>query len=69
MESHLLSERSRLKSVSSLTSNSCSDRSSSFPVFIIFLSMYSPAALPRFASAFTAEENDPFFKAASRKSS
>ena len=27
--------------------------------------MYSPAAFPLFASAFTAEENDPFFKAAS----
>jgi hypothetical protein len=29
--------------------------------------MYNPAAFPRFVSAFTAaEENDPFFKAASR---
>ena len=26
---------------------------------------YSPAAFPLFASAFTADENDPFFKAAS----
>jgi hypothetical protein len=35
------------------------------PVFIIFLSMYSPAALPRLASAFTAEEKEPLRKAAS----
>jgi hypothetical protein len=27
--------------------------------------MYNPAALPLFASAFTAEEKEPFFKAAS----
>ena len=53
-------------SIKLFASNSCSDMSSSFPVFIIFLSMYSPAAFPLFASAFTAEENDPFFKAASR---
>ena len=28
--------------------------SSNFPCFIIFLSMYSPPAFPRFVSAFTA---------------
>jgi hypothetical protein len=39
--------------------------SSSLPVFIIFLSMYNPAALPRFVSAFTAEEKEPLRRAAS----
>ena len=65
MESHQLFDRNRLKVVSFLLLILVLTYLLIFPVFIIFLSMYSPAAFPLFASAFTAEEKEPFFKAAS----
>ena len=56
---HLEEVRQSSKICFIFASSSCSDMSSSFPVFIIFRSMYSPAALPLLTSAFTADEKEP----------